>query len=132
MQFDITLVNKKHFLSMLGIVQRMSKPVARNTTPVHEVEQVELEHCLLAREGEHNLYAGSCAVTYNHELVLLNSLCKGAGKALVNMAIELGATHLNCFGEELASYYEQFGFRVTRKESNYFEGEPDVYYMERG
>jgi len=132
MQCNIRVVNKAHFLSMLGIVQRMSKVVAANTTPTHEVEEVDLEVCLLAREGEKNLYAGSCAITYDHELILLNSLCKGCGKELVVEAIGRGATHLNCFGEALRDYYAGFGFKVDRVEANYFEGEPPVYYMSIG
>lgn len=54
----------------------------------------------------------------------------GLGGELIRKAIELGATHLNCFDGPLVGLYSQFGFKVTARVANLTSGGPDVVYME--
>ncbi len=71
------------------------------------------------------------AVRDSGELVGVFSGVKGRGDALVKAALEIGATHLDCFDAgPLVALYERHGFVIVRREANWFEGGPDVVYME--
>lgn len=54
-----------------------------------------------------------------------------AGAAALEQAIREGGTRLDCFDGFLPQFYERFGFREVRRESNWTPGGPDVVYMER-
>lgn len=62
-------------------------------------------------------------------LIGVFSTVKGQGALIINRAISLGATDLDCFDGHLVEFYARFGFREVRREPNWTEGEPDVVWM---
>jgi hypothetical protein len=54
----------------------------------------------------------------------------GEGSVMLVDAILRGGTHLNCYDGYLKGFYENFGFRVTRRQPSGVKGTPDTLYME--
>jgi len=75
--------------------------------------------------------AGFC-IDQSGELSVLFSGSKGQGGNLVRAAIKLGASHLDCFDGYLLLLYKSHGFKVVKREANWFEGGSDVVYMSLG
>ncbi|NQT91441.1 MAG: hypothetical protein HQ559_01675 [Lentisphaerae bacterium] len=80
------------------------------------------------------------AIKKNGELVSVFSNARGRGAALVQDAVDRGATRLDCLGEHLRELYKDRGFKVTKTihwSDDYapaswdYEkyGRPDVYEM---
>lgn len=65
------------------------------------------------------------------ELTNVFSTVKGRGDTLVSMAVNLGATHLDCFDGYLPSLYSRHGFHRVTSLPNWTEGGPDVVFMAR-
>jgi len=51
------------------------------------------------------------------------------GKQTVKKAILEGGKTLDCFAGFLDKFYESFGFKITSREKNWTEGQPDVVFM---
>ncbi len=73
--------------------------------------------------------AGYC-VKGDGELVLVHSLDKGRGDAIVTDAIANGATFLDCFDGYLPTLYGRHGFVEWHREANWDADGPDVVFME--
>jgi hypothetical protein len=63
------------------------------------------------------------------EIVGVFSAVRGRGDALVRDAIAAGGRRLDCFDGYLTRLYYRHGFVVTRRESNWSPGGPDVVWM---
>lgn len=70
------------------------------------------------------------AIRADGELVYVFSTARGMGDALVAVAIEKGATHLDCFDGYLTRFYFRNGFDRVTSLPNWGPG-PDVIYMAR-
>lgn len=68
-------------------------------------------------------------LTREGTLIGLFSLVKGRGADMVRVAVDKGATNLDCFDGFLPDYYKQFGFVETKRVANWTPGEPDVVFM---
>ena len=71
------------------------------------------------------------AVSKTGELINVFSTVKGWGDMIMEKAIEVGATRLDCFNGFLPRLYARWGFVEVRRELNWVLGGPDVIYMER-
>ena len=81
----------------------------------------------LTVDGQSGFY-----VTATGELRGLFSVVKGRGDALVALAVERGATGLDCFDVgPLRALYERHGFTVRESVPNWTAGGPAVLYMQR-
>lgn len=69
------------------------------------------------------------AVRSTGELVYVYSTRRGLGDLIIALAIEEGATHLDCFDGHLTRLYSRHGFARVTSLPNWDEGEPDVVYM---
>lgn len=70
-------------------------------------------------------------VAEDGELIGVFSTRKGRGDWLLDLAVELGASHLDCFDGYLPTFYERHGFHEVRREPNWDAHGPDVVYMAR-
>jgi hypothetical protein len=66
------------------------------------------------------------------ELVLLHSLDRGKGDALVVDAVKNGARFLDCFDGYLPTLYGRHGFIEWHREANWDADGPDVVFMKLG
>jgi hypothetical protein len=75
--------------------------------------------------------SGYC-VKRDGELVLVHSLDKGKGNALVVDAVKNGARFLDCFDGYLPTLYGRHGFIEWHREANWDADGPDVVFMKLG
>lgn len=71
-------------------------------------------------------------ITGSGELIAVFAAHPGHGAGMVDLAVRLGATHLNCFDGPLVEYYDRHGFRVVERQPNWVDGQPDVVWMRHG
>lgn len=69
------------------------------------------------------------AIRKDGELVLVHSIARGLGGAMLDVAVRAGATHLDCFDGYLPEFYARHGFVETSREPNWTPGGPDVVFM---
>jgi len=116
------LVTPEEFKEALNIMQLIFPRIKASTSPVSEITD----------DRKFYLSSDNCsgyAIGYDGELTSLFSTVKGRGDQLVNLAIEDGANHLDCFDGYLVGFYRKHGFMESRRETNWTQGEPDVVYM---
>lgn len=103
---------------------RLSSDKIREATS--EFSHVHESLYVLTFDGQ----SGYC-IRPDGELVFVFSRVKGRGKALVDSAVRMGATHLDCFDGYLTDLYSRHGFERVTSLSNWTPGGPDVVYMAR-
>lgn len=95
----------------------------------------DLREALLTQGGQAFLTKGGMAgfiVMPDGELTGLFSRIKGQGNDLVQIAVQNGASNLDCFDwPKLVSLYERHGFKIVNREGNWNGVGPDVVYMKR-
>lgn len=95
----------------------------------------DMREALLTKGGQAFLTKGGMAgfiVMPDGELTGLFSMVKGQGDALVQIAVQNGASNLDCFDwPKLVSLYSKHGFEIVNRESNWNGVGPDVVYMQR-
>lgn len=109
---------------------------------LHTISEYRCMKCFFDDPDEQADWAGF-AIHEEGELVNLFSIRSGNGDRLVQEAIRLGATHLDCYEGPLSDLYRRNGFVETGRtswdgryahpqwvESEY--GTPDVVFMKAG
>tara|TARA_R110000787_G_C13048770_1_gene406311 strand:+ start:108 stop:485 length:378 start_codon:yes stop_codon:yes gene_type:complete len=101
-----------------------SQNIRDNCTPLSEIDWND-KVLYVSLDG----LSGYAINRNTHELTNVFSTVKGRGKTLVLQAISQGANNLDCFDGYLVSFYSALGFNVTKRETNWTIGHPDVVYM---
>ncbi len=120
------IVNAETFGLALRFAQAQSEQIWRNTSAVADVvsKPEQTTFCLSI-----DCLSGF-AVRDDGELVGVFSLVKGRGNEIVQSAIFMGATKLDCFEGYLTALYGRHGFVETRRERNWSPTGPDVVWMQ--
>jgi len=122
---QLHVVPRDTFVRHLANVMAVHPEVAANLTAPAELAEGTF---YLTTDG-----ASGFGVTWEGELVGLFSTVRGRCADLLDQAVKIGATELNCFDDgRLPGIYARHGFVEYDREPNWTPGGPDVIYMDRG